>query len=220
MSTLGKNLKKIRLAKKMTQKDLSLKSGVKQSVISDLERGEAKSTGSIIELASALGVTAEELRKGTINQLDNNVLPVTAKSIPVLSWVQAGRMTSMQSIDLSDVLSWQPPLSLDDPENAFYLRVVGSSNYPEYIEGDYILVDPNYQVSDLISGDLIVVRDNTDATFKKLVIESDNRKYLEALNPDWKPKIIEFHEDMVLVGLVIDATRPLGGSRPKRKRKH
>ena len=64
MATLGENLKKIRKAKKMTQKELAQKSGVKQSVISDLETGNAKSTGSILELANALGVTAEELKKG------------------------------------------------------------------------------------------------------------------------------------------------------------
>lgn len=47
----------------MTQKELAQKSGVKQSVISDLETGNAKSTGSILELANALGVTAEELKR-------------------------------------------------------------------------------------------------------------------------------------------------------------
>ena len=50
MATLGENLKSIRKAKKMTQKELSQKSGVKQSVISDLETGNAKSTGSILKL--------------------------------------------------------------------------------------------------------------------------------------------------------------------------
>ena len=87
------------------------------------------------------------------------------------------------------------------------------------MDGDYILVNPSYQVCDLLSEDLIVVRSSTDATFKKLVIESDERKYLQALNPNFQPNIIEFEEGMELVGLVIDAFRPLGGSRPKRVRK-
>lgn len=153
------------------------------------------------------------------NKLDNNVVPVTAKLLPVLSWVQAGTMTAMEPTNLTDVLEWQPPLSIDDPDGCYYLKVVGVSNAPTYLEGDYILVDPNVYVSDLVSGDLIVVRNNSDATFKKLIIESDHRKYLQALNPDWKPNIIEFEEGMVLVGIVIDATRPLGGSRRKRNRR-
>ena len=219
MSTLGENLKKIRKAKKMTQKDLAQKSGVKQSVISDLETGTAKSTGSILELANALGVTAEELKKGVTNGLDNNIVPVNSKLLPVLSWVQAGTMTSVQAINPSEINEWLPPLSTDDPDGCFYLKVVGVSNFPTYMDGDYILVNPSYQVCDLLSEDLVVVRSSTDATFKKLVIESDERKYLQALNPNFQPNIIEFEEGMELVGLVIDAFRPLGGSRPKRVRK-
>ena len=219
MATLGENLKKIRKAKKMTQKELALKSGVKHSVISDLETGNAKSTGSILELANALGVTAEELKKGVTGDLDNNVVPVTQRLIPVLSWVQAGTMTSVEAINPNDVMKWLPPLSVDDPNECFYLKVVGISNEPDYIAGDYILVDPTIDISDLVSGDLIVVRDNTDATFKKFIIESDERKYLQALNPNFKPNIIEFEESMELVGLVIDAFRPLGGSRSKRVRR-
>ncbi|WP_010117866.1 LexA family transcriptional regulator [Acinetobacter sp. P8-3-8] len=219
MSTLGENLKKLRKAKKMTQKELAQKSGVKQSVISELETGTAKSTGSILELASALGITAEDLKKGVVSEFDNNVVPITSKLIPVLSWVQAGSMTSVEEINPLDISEWLPPLSVDDPDGCFYLKVVGISNSPTYMEGDCILVNPKFQVCDLISGDLIVVRNNTDATFKKFVIESDERKYLQALNPNFHPNIIEFEEGMVLVGLVIDAFRPLGGSRPKRMRK-
>ena len=220
MATLGENLKKLRKAKKMTQKELAQKSGVKQSVISDLETGNAKSTGSILELANALGVTAEELKKGITGDFDNNVVSITSnKLIPVLSWVQAGSMTSVESINPSDITEWLPPLSSDDPDGCFYLKVVGISNFPTYQDGDYILVNPSFQVCDLLSEDLIVVRNSTDATFKKLIIESDERKYLQALNPNFQPNIIEFEEGMELVGLVIDAFRPLGGSRPKRVRK-
>ena len=219
MATLGENLKTIRKAKKMTQKELAQKSGVKQSVISDLETGNAKSTGSILEIANALGVTAEELKKGITGNLDNNIVPVTSKLLPVLSWVQAGSMTSVESINPLEITEWLPPLSSDDPDGCFYLKVVGVSNFPTYQDGDYILVNPAFQVSDLLSEDLIVVRNNTDATFKKLIIESDDRKYLQALNPNFQPNIIEFEDGMELVGLVIDAFRPLGGSRPKRVRK-
>ncbi len=128
-------------------------------------------------------------------------------------------MTSLEAINPNDVMKWLPPLSADDPDGCFYLKVVGISNFPQYEEGDYILVNPAFQVCDLLSEDLIVVRHNSDATFKKLVIESDERKYLQALNPNFQPNIIEFEEGMELVGLVIDAFRPLGGSRSKRVRR-
>ncbi|MBD1230708.1 helix-turn-helix domain-containing protein [Acinetobacter seifertii] len=206
MTTLGENLKTIRKAKKMTQKELAQKSGVKQSVISDLETGNAKSTGSIIELANALGVTAEELRKGIIGYIDaSNVAPVQARMAPVLSWVQAGNFTNVESVDMSQVMEWFP--LPDDCEKCFYLKVRGVSNEPDFIEGDYIVVDPTVHYSDMQSGDVIVVRNDKDATFKKLVIESDGSRYLQAINPNFHPNILPIDENCYFIGQVIDSMR-------------
>lgn len=207
MTTLGENLKKIRKAKKMTQKELAQKSGVKQSVISDLETGNAKSTGSILELANALGVTAEELRKGVFDEASlTNVAPVVPRMAPVLSWVQAGTMTNVQAVDMSQVEEWLP-IPDGDCEKCFYLKVQGLSNYPEFHEGDYILVDPTLPFSDMNSGDIIVVRKFDDATFKRLVIEPDGTKYLQAINPEFKPNIIPLDQDCEFVGEVVDCIR-------------
>lgn len=206
MTTLGENLKTIRKAKKMTQKELAQKSGVKQSVISDLETGNAKSTGSIIELANALGVTAEELRKGIIGDINvSNVAPVQARMAPVLSWVQAGNFTNVESVDMSQVMEWFP--LPDDCEKCFYLKVRGVSNEPDFIEGDYIVVDPTVHYSDMQSGDVIVVRNDKDATFKKLVIESDGSRYLQAINPNFHPNILPIDENCYFIGQVIDSMR-------------
>lgn len=206
MATLGENLKIIRKFKKMTQKELAQKSGVKQSVISDLETGNAKSTGSIIELANALGVTAEDLRKGVVGDAETtNVTQVQARMAPVLSWVQAGNFTNVESVDMSQVVEWFP--LPDDCEKCFYLKVRGVSNEPDFIEGDYIVVDPTVYYSDMQSGDVIVVRNDKDATFKKLVIESDGSRYLQAINPNFHPNIIPIDENCHFIGQVIDSLR-------------
>lgn len=207
----------------------ALKIGLSAQAASNWKKGKI-GRDTVEKLAALLEVDAgwlltgnshenHKLTDGKLASFDNNVVQITAKLLPVLSWVQAGTMTSVETIDPSEINEWLPPLSLDDPDGCFYLRVVGVSNYPTYMEGDCILVNPRFQVCDLLSGDLIVVRNNSDATFKKFVIESDERKYLQALNPNFHPNIIEFEEGMQLVGLVIDAFRPLGGSRSKRSRK-
>lgn len=207
MTTLGENLKKIRKAKKMTQKELAQKSGVKQSVISDLETGNAKSTGSILELANALSVTAEELKKGVFDETSlTNVATVVPRMAPVLSWVQAGAMTNVEAVDMSQVEEWLP-IPDGDCEKCFYLKVQGLSNYPEFHEGDYILVDPTLPFGDMNSGDIIVVRKFDDATFKRLVIEPDGTKYLQAINPEFKPNIIPLDENCEFVGEVVDCIR-------------
>lgn len=206
MTTLGENLKTIRKLKKMTQKELAQKSGVKQSVISDLETGNAKTTGSIIELANALGVTAEDLRKGVVGEIETtNIAPVQARMAPVLSWVQAGNFTNVESVDMSQVLEWFP--LPEDCEKCFYLKVRGVSNEPDFIEGDYIVVDPTVHYSDMQSGDIIVVRNDKDATFKKLVIESDGSRFLKAINPNFHPNIIPIDENCYFIGQVIDSMR-------------
>lgn len=220
--TMGQRIRALRRDKKLTQGDLAKIVGVSAPNVTGWEKDAyAPKADPLSKMASYFGVSTSYITNGDESgpKLDNNIAPVSSKLIPVLSWVQAGTMTSVEAIDPKNINEWLPPLSVDDPDGCFYLRVVGVSNYPTYADGDYILVNPSYQVCDLISEDLVVVRSNSDATFKKLVIESDERKYLQALNPNFQPNIIEFEEGMELVGLVIDAFRPLGGSRPKRVRK-
>ena len=218
MTTLGENLKKIRKAKKMTQKELAQKSGVKQSVISDLETGNAKSTGSILELANALSVTAEELKKGVFDETSlTNVATIVPRMAPVLSWVQAGTMTNVEAVDMSQVEEWLP-IPDGDCEKCFYLKVQGLSNYPEFHEGDYILVDPTLPFSDMNSGDIIVVRKFDDATFKRLVIEPDGTKYLQAINPEFKPNIIPLDENCEFVGEVVDCIRYVYRAKKKQRK--
>ncbi|EXE15300.1 helix-turn-helix family protein [Acinetobacter sp. 983759] len=215
MATLGENLKQIRKAKKMTQIQLAKKSGVKQSVISDLETGNAKSTGFILELANALGVTAEELKKGLTGEVESaNAVPVKARMAPVLSWVQAGSFTNVAAVDMSEVTEWLP-LPADECSNCFFLKVQGLSNFPDFMEGDYIVVDPDAYYGDMQSGDIIVVRRGDDATFKKLVIETNGKRYLQALNPEFKPNIIELDDQCLFVGQVVDCVRYVYRARPR-----
>ncbi|WP_436897743.1 LexA family protein [Acinetobacter gyllenbergii] len=220
--TMGQRIRALRREQNLTQGDLAKIVGVSAPNVTGWEKDAyAPKADPLSKMAAYFGVSTSYITNGDESgpQLDNNVISVTTKLIPVLSWVQAGAMTSVEAIDPHKINEWLPPLSADDPDGCFYLRVVGVSNSPNYIEGDYILVNPSFQVCDLLSEDLIVVRNNSDVTFKKLVIESDDRKYLQALNPNFNPNIIEFEDGMELVGLVIDAFRPLGGSRPKRVRK-
>ncbi|WP_336163569.1 LexA family protein [Acinetobacter ursingii] len=222
LETMGQRIRALRREKNLTQGDLAKIVGVSAPNVTGWEKDAyTPKADPLSKMATYFNVSTSYIVNGDENgpQLDNNVAPISQKLIPVLSWVQAGTMTSVEAINPLEISQWLPPLSSDDPDGCFYLRVVGVSNYPTYADGDYILVNPSYQVCDLISEDLVVVRNNSDATFKKLVIESDDRKYLQALNPNFQPNIIEFEEGMELVGLVIDAFRPLGGSRPKRVRK-
>ena len=61
---LGQNMKKIRLAKQMSQGDICRKLGLGRSYISNVESGKNNPTlSTITKLAQALGVKIEELIK-------------------------------------------------------------------------------------------------------------------------------------------------------------
>lgn len=143
-----------------------------------------------------------------------NVPRVKARMAPVLSWVQAGNFTNVAAVDMSQVSQWLP-LPEDECSNCFFLRVQGVSNFPDFIEGDYIVVNPDAYYGDMQSGDMIVVRRGDDATFKKLVIETNGKRYLQALNPDFKPNIIEFDEECQFVGQVVDCVRYVYHAKPR-----
>lgn len=155
------------------------------------------------------------LDESTASKENSNLAPMVAKLAPVLSWVQAGNFTNVQSVDMSQIEEWLP--LPDDCDECFYLKVQGLSNYPTFHEGDYILVDPTVQYSDMQSGDVIVVRKHEDATFKRLVIEPDNSRYLQALNPEFKPNIIPLDEDCIFVGEVVDSIRYVYKSKRRSK---
>jgi SOS-response transcriptional repressor LexA len=235
MKTVNQRVKETREAKGLTQTFVAKKVGLTQPTLSAFENGTG-STTVLPQIANTLGVSVDFLLSGKeqqgdkssrnsdsstpqTNKYENNVTQVKSKLLPVLSWVQAGNFTGMDSIELENVVDWYPALSDDDCDECFYLRVVGISNAPRYVDGDLILIDPFIDQANLVSGNLIVVRnlDNT-ATFKKLIIESNGERYLQALNPDWKPNIIALEEGSTFVGAVIDAIRPLGVPKPIRKR--
>ena len=59
---LGQNMKRIRIAKQMTQGDICRKLGVDRAYISNVESGNKNPTlSTITKLAKALGVSVDEL---------------------------------------------------------------------------------------------------------------------------------------------------------------
>ncbi|ENV08949.1 geranylgeranyl reductase [Acinetobacter proteolyticus] len=202
-----------RIKQKLDEKNLKaadLARATKKSAVSAkkwLDGVSIPTADNLKTIAKYLGVTDDWLLYGGKEQqiVDNNVSNKPARLAPVLSWVQAGSFTNVQAVDMSQVEEWLP--LPEECTNCFYLKVQGISNQPEFLEGDYILVDPDVYYSDMQSGDMIVVRKFEDATFKKLVIETDNSRYLQALNPEFKPNIIPLDENCHFVGQVIDCMR-------------
>ncbi|UIJ76924.1 LexA family protein [Acinetobacter sp. SH20PTE14] len=206
--TIGQRIRALRRSKKLTQAQLAKIAGVSSPAVTEWEKDSyLPKAASLDAIANELGVSTEYILtgKGEPCSTFGNVTPVVSKMAPVLSWVQAGVFTSVQAVDMSQVEEWLP--LPEECTNCFYLKVQGISNNPDFLEGDYILVDPDVYYNDMQSGDMIVVRRLEDATFKKLVIETDGSRYLQALNPNFQPNIIPLDEDCHFVGQVVDCIR-------------
>lgn len=216
--TIGQRIRALRRSKKLTQMQLAKIAGVSSPAVTEWEKDSYLPKATSLEaIANEFNVTTEYILtgKGDASKALSNIIPVVPKMAPVLSWVQAGVFTNVQSIDMSQIEEWLP--LPDDCDQCFYLKVQGLSNHPLFQEGDYILVDPTVQYSEMQSGDVIVVRKQDEATFKRLVIETDNSRYLQALNPEFKPNIIPLDEECIFVGEVIDSVRYVYKSKRRSK---
>ncbi len=210
--TIGQRIRALRRAKKMTQAQLAKVAGVSSPAVTEWEKDSYLPKAASLEaMANLFQVTTEYLLTGeSKTELENKIIPniakVNARMAPVLSWVQAGNWTNIEAVNLDGIDEWLP-LPEDECSNCFFLKVQGLSNFPDFLEGDYIVVDPDVYFGDMQSGDMIVVRRGDDATFKKLVIETDGTKYLQALNPEFKPNILNIDEDCTFIGQVVDCIR-------------
>lgn len=144
---------------------------------------------------------------------DNNIdikdkIETYGKLIPVISWIEAGTWTSIDEIPAGIQFDeWLPP-NPKCGKNGYGLIVRGESMSPKFEPNDRIYINPDFQVSDLKTGDLVIVscEGEKEATFKKLVIETDGM-YLEPLNPKWHEKIMDLHEGCKLIGKVVGLYR-------------
>lgn len=147
--------------------------------------------------------------------LDNNIdlfkkISLEGRSIPVISWVQAGSWTGVDSVpNDTEFNEWLPP-NADCGKNGYGLIVVGNSMKPDFKPDDRIYVNPDIQAFDLKTDDLVIIacRGESEATFKKLIIEG-GEKYLQPLNPNWPEQIIKLTEDCCLVGKVVGLYRKI-----------
>ena len=147
--------------------------------------------------------TSQENKISFIPPKETELLELTSRTIPVISWVQAGNWTPVVATDMNNVIEHLPY----DPragKDGFALIVKGASMEPEFRKNDRIYVNPNYQIDDLPSGTLVVMSCNCDeeATFKELIVE-DGKRYLRALNPNWVEPIMQLDDTCRLVGKVV-----------------
>lgn len=224
MSYLRTNIEYFLAKHKTNPNDLEQKNPrIKQSTIFRIQSGATKDPrrSTLEPFAEWAGVSVSDLFEvdfreiGGSLKLDNNVdlsqkISLEGRPIPVISWVQAGSWTSVESVPADTQFEeWLPP-NKDCGKNGYGLVVKGVSMSPRFEPEDRIYVNPDIQTFDLQTDDLVIISctGESEATFKKLIIEG-GEKYLQPLNPNWPEQIIKLTEDCRLVGKVVGLYRKI-----------
>jgi SOS-response transcriptional repressor LexA len=192
-----------------TQTALARKSGVTQSTIGRILRGEVDPQSDNLErLAHSFGMSYSTLAAiaeggepgdGAVETLQSGKIP---RRVPLLSLAQAGRLAESAYLDsLADATDWiEFPKKRHGPRTVA-LRVSGESMEPDYHNGDIIYIDPD--VAPIHGKDVIVrLGERNEVTFKRLVVEGE-RRYLKPLNQNWPDKFINMPTDARIVGVVV-----------------
>lgn len=210
MSLFSERLKSRMKELGLRQIDIVNSTNASKGAVSGWIKGEVNPNIQFIEpLAKVLKTTPSWLLSGDSNsRLDNNIDLDSIASVnyaPVLSWVQAGNWTDMETINITECEML--PLVPGAGKRSFYLEIKGLSNAPYFEEGEKICIDPDHTLSDIQNGEMVVVKCGTEATFKALIVES-NGYYLRPLNPNWVDQIIPLKDGCELVGKYVGSFKP------------
>ncbi|NDV73517.1 SOS response transcriptional repressor [Burkholderia cenocepacia] len=166
--------------------------------------GIGQESGLIERLVSDSGTNIAKSPK----KFDKNVEPAPRgqRSIPVISYVQAGMMTeAMDPFALGEGFE-TVVTDLDVSEGSFWLKIKGISMLPEFPEGDMVLIDPSVTP---LPGDFVVAKNTEEeATFKKYRPRGTNDRgeatfELVPLNDDF-PTLYSERDHLRVIGVMME----------------
>ena len=196
---LGEYLKTIREKLGYSTHDISKICEISQSFISLMENGKRKASPIILKKLSDIYFLdyIELLEKAGYNELidfykntlNSNIQGMDKKTegsavVFVYGSIPAG--VPMECIE--DIIDTEeiPSNMLKGGKQYFGLRVKGNSMYPEYLDGDTLILE---KVEDCESGqDCVVMVNGNDGTFKR-VFKNENGIILQPLNSEYQPMI-------------------------------
>lgn len=194
MDTLGKRLRFARQERKLTQTQLADLSGVKQSDISKLERGDSQTTTGLVRLASALTCNPEWLDTGdgAIWQTDSPPLiefdgnpdyPAIRRVKFKLSAGASGFAVEYDDDESAPIVfqrSWFERNGYR-PGKLFAVRVANGSMNPGLFDGDTVVV--NTESVTPRDGAVFAVNYEGEMVIKRL-IRDEGQWWLKSDNPD------------------------------------
>lgn len=176
-ATIGQRLKQARTARQMTQTQLAEASGVSQSDISKLERGDSNASRGIARLARALDVDALWL------ELGEGDLP---------EWTHNGRALaqklSLSPVSIPPTLTWEMLNTMTTLPDKFALTMRDGSMAPGLARGTEVV----FQKTEVAEpGQIALVRAADAYHVRQLRMQADGSTLAAAFSAAW-PTFAEF----------------------------
>lgn len=171
-------LKYFRSLKDLSQAELAKLVGISGKQVSDYEVGSAKPRQSTyFKILNALNISDEEFHLQPITLQDES--PLILK-IPVYNWVSVIAVESADVNPDSYIYIDSNILKRTSTEGLFAMNIGGLSMYPQYRDGDCIIVDSNLQ--NIKDGLLYILSIGDEPTFKQCFKQPNGKIHLSAFN--------------------------------------
>jgi len=208
-SYTANKIKEYRKLKRMTQKELGEKIGVKHNTVSGYENGTNEPEQDILfKIAAALDVSINDLFPETRSDTTNIRRRKKGVRIPVLGYVVAG--IPIEAIE--DIIDYEEiDEELARTGDFFALQVRGESMEPVLYEDDVVIVRKQPTAD---TGDIAIVLINGDeATIKKIKRERDGVMLIGYNTSVYEPHFYSNEEienlPLQILGKVIELRRKL-----------
>lgn len=198
-------LRALRKNRGMSMKELGKVLGVSEGAVSQYETGKREADyETTLKAAEYFGCTVDYLLRGGEENPQKDVI-----RIPVLGTVPAG--IPLEAIE--DIQDWEelPAGMAAGGREYFGLRVKGDSMYPQFLDGDTVIVRKQDSCT---SGDICVVYVNGyDATLKQVQLGDDGSITLKPRNPEYPPRTYTASESeslpISIAGVVVELRRKI-----------
>lgn len=192
---VGRQIKKYRELRGLTQKELGFRVGVKHNTISYYESGTNEPEQNILfALAEVLGVSINDLFPPTTHTFIDSAISSASKliMIPIVGHISCGDGV----LAYEDIEGYEPtPEEWLNGGEHFYLRAKGDSMIGARIhEGDLLLIRRQPEVE---NGEIAAVLIEDEAVLKRvyrdagrLILQSENPNYQPILVPPARAKVI------------------------------
>ena len=192
----------LRKSRGLSQKEFGRALNVAQNTVSNWENGNREPDREMyLRIAEFFGVSVSDVFGESIKA------PKTKKSIPVLGQIPAG--IPIEAIE--DVLDYEDlgEREANDGFEYFGLRVKGTSMYPEYLDGDTIIV--RRQETAETGDDAVVMVNGNDATFKRIKRSADGIILMPVNTTDFEPTFYSNHQietlPLRILGICVELRR-------------